>query len=65
MKVEAKQESAAISSSGELFLWGSGVFGTYKTPQKILTISNPVCDVSLGSSLGTALDNKGLLWTWG
>jgi len=28
-KVSAGSHSAALSSAGELFLWGSGVFGTY------------------------------------
>jgi X-linked retinitis pigmentosa GTPase regulator len=54
-----------VTSNGELYLWGTGIFGVYRTPQKILTISNKVQSVSLGASLGAAIDEKGLLWTWG
>lgn len=32
VKVAANCHSAAITSNGELFLWGSGVFGEYRTP---------------------------------
>lgn len=39
--------------------------GFFKQPQQILTISNPVVSVHLGESLGTCLDTKGLVWTWG
>lgn len=40
VKVVASSHSAAITNLGELFLWGTGVFGEYKIPSKILTISN-------------------------
>lgn len=66
IKVDAKANSAAITATGELYLWGMGVFGSYKTPYKVVSISNPVQDVCLGTStLGSAIDAKGLLWTWG
>ncbi|CDW87912.1 UNKNOWN [Stylonychia lemnae] len=64
-EIQARSHSAAISNQGELFLWGLGVFGQYRTPQKILTISNPVKNISLGGTVGSAVDVKGLLWTWG
>lgn len=55
-----------MTATGELFLWGVGVFGTFKVPQKVISVSNPIVDVCLGgSSLGAALDSKGMLWTWG
>ena len=32
----------------------------------MVSISNPVVDICLGTSnLGSAIDSKGLLWTWG
>ena len=64
-KIEAGHQSACINSEGELFLWGRGVFGEYPYPQKILTISNRVCDVSLGNTIGIAIDDKGIAWSWG
>ena len=30
-----------------------------------MTISNPVATVSLGKTMGTAIDDKGLVWSWG
>jgi alpha-tubulin suppressor-like RCC1 family protein len=30
-----------------------------------LTISNKVADISLGGTLGVAVDSKGLVWSWG
>jgi X-linked retinitis pigmentosa GTPase regulator len=66
VKVDAKANSAAITATGELYLWGMGVFGSFKTPYKVASISNPVIDICLGTSnLGSAIDSKGLLWTWG
>jgi X-linked retinitis pigmentosa GTPase regulator len=65
-KVQAKTHSAAVTATGELYLWGVGVFGSFKTPQKVLSISNSVVDVCLGgATLGAAIDVKGMLWTWG
>jgi X-linked retinitis pigmentosa GTPase regulator len=64
--VDAKANSAAVAATGELYLWGMGVYGNYKTPFRVASISNPVADVRLGTSnLGSAIDTKGLLWTWG
>jgi X-linked retinitis pigmentosa GTPase regulator len=31
-KIDASHHSAAVTINGELFLWGTGVFGQYKTP---------------------------------
>ena len=66
IKIEAKSSSAVVTDKGELFLWGVGVFGSFKVPQKVVTISNPIADVCLGgTTLGAAIDVKGHLWTWG
>jgi X-linked retinitis pigmentosa GTPase regulator len=31
----------------------------------VLTIANPVVNVSVGRSVSAALDDSGLLWAWG
>lgn len=55
-----------MTATGELYLWGMGVFGTFKAPQKAALIQTPVAEVCLGGgTLGAAIDEKGLLWTWG
>ena len=33
-KISCGHHSAALSSNGELFIWGTGVFGEYLTPLK-------------------------------
>lgn len=56
VRVEASFNSAAIDSQGHLFMWGRGIWGESPFPQSILTISNPVIDVSLGRDVGIAVD---------
>jgi X-linked retinitis pigmentosa GTPase regulator len=65
VKVEANYNSACISAEGELFMWGKGSFGEFGFPQKIMTISGKVKDVSLGLTVGVATDEQGIAWTWG
>ena len=65
IQIAANMHSGAINEFGELFLWGSGVFGTYQQPQKILIISNKVQDLKMGHSFGVAVDAKGIAWAWG
>lgn len=55
--VEASYNSAAIDSQGHLYLWGRGIWGESAFPQSIMTISNPVIDVSLGRDVGLAVDD--------
>jgi len=31
----------------------------------VITISNKVVDVALGKTVSTAVDDKGLVWSWG
>jgi X-linked retinitis pigmentosa GTPase regulator len=58
--------SASISSdSGDLYLWGSGVFGEFLTPHRVKTISNRVVGISLGNQFGAAINSEGLVYTWG
>lgn len=38
-KIDAKSYSAAVTANGDLYLWGQGVFGTYKNPHKVSHIS--------------------------
>lgn len=48
-----------------MYLWGRGVWGETAYPQPMLTISNPVVDVTLGLEVSVAIDNQGLAWSWG
>ncbi len=65
VKVACGHHSAAVSEYGELYLWGSGVFGEFLTPQLMREITGRVTDVDVGGSFGAAIDSQNCLWTWG
>ncbi|OMJ68419.1 hypothetical protein SteCoe_34128 [Stentor coeruleus] len=63
IKISCCSHSAAISDKGQLFVWGTGVFGEYLLPTKF---SIPVCkDVVIGGSYGLAVDISGNVHAWG
>lgn len=64
VQIAAGTQSAAVTRDARLYLWGSGVFGEYLTPQR-LKGALEAQTVSLGSGFGAALDAQGHIWTWG
>ena len=62
--IAAGTQSAAVTRDFRLYLWGSGVFGEYLTPQR-LKCAVEAQTVSLGSGFGAVLDSLGHVWTWG
>ena len=65
VQVDAGLSSACVTDQGELYFWGRGIWGESPYPQKIMTISNPVVEMSLGHDMGVAVDDQGLAWSWG
>lgn len=64
--IAAGSFSAAIShDSGDLYVWGSGVFGEFLTPHRVKTIQGITVDVSIGNHFGVAVNKDGLVYTWG
>lgn len=63
-KVSCGHHTAAISVDGELYLWGTGVFGEVLSPKKV-TVEGRLKDVAVGGCVGLALGQNGKLWTWG
>ena len=61
--ISCNHHAAAIGARGELYFWGTGVFGTYFEPKVV--IEADVMEVSVGGSFGVARDKDGLLWVWG
>ena len=53
-------QSAAITPSGELYVWQQN-----EKAMNFQTITSSVIEVSLGRSISVALDSSGMLWTWG
>ena len=52
-----------MNTQGQLFFWGTGVFGSFYEPKLIL--DSDIADVSVGGCFGAAVDRDGLVWTWG
>jgi len=67
VKVVAGKHSAAVTDKGEVFIWGTGIFGEYLSPIPFgkEIFAGPIKDVSIGGSFGAAIDYKGALYTWG
>ncbi len=63
VKISCNHHSAAIGEKGELFFWGTGVFGTFYEPKMV--VDSDIVDVSIGGSFGVAQDRSGILWSWG
>lgn len=62
-QIACNHHSAAIGQRGELYFWGTGVFGTFFDPR--IVVDSDITEVSIGGSFGIAKDKDGLLWAWG
>lgn len=63
VSVASGHHSAAITSSGALYFWGTGVFGSFYEPK--LVVDSDIVALSIGGCFGAAVDRDGLIWTWG
>ena len=64
--IAAGSFSAAIShDSGDLFIWGSGIFGEFLTPHRVKTIKGAVVMVGIGNHYGVGLNSEGQIYSWG
>lgn len=59
--------SAAVTEDGDLYVWGTGVFGEYLTPQRFSALDQEqqFKFVSIGGTFGAAVSHDGSVWTWG
>jgi X-linked retinitis pigmentosa GTPase regulator len=64
-KVAAGSFSASLSEVGDLYIWGSGVFGEFLTPHRVKTISGSTVDMCIGYHFGIALNREGQVYSWG
>lgn len=63
VKVACGSHSAGISDKGQLYVWGTGVFGEYLQPTR-MAVSH--CkDLGIGGSYGIAVDTSGNVYAWG
>ena len=65
VKVACGHHSAALTDSGEIYLWGTGVFGEFCSPTRISQSGARYKDIDVGSFFGAATEETGLIWTWG
>ncbi|KAM3130371.1 hypothetical protein pb186bvf_017574 [Paramecium bursaria] len=63
-KIEASNFSAAITTQGELFIWGSGIFGEFDIPHQ-MDLETQIQKVKLGEGFGVILDINGQVHTFG
>lgn len=64
VRVAAGQHSAAVTSAGDLYVWGTGVFGELLAPTK-MNCSGKFADIDVANGFGIAIDRNGMLWGWG
>ena len=62
--IAAHTQSAAVTRDNRLYIWGSGVFGEYLSPQRVKSAVEAE-SITLGSGFLAVLDVRGHLWTWG
>ena len=63
VQIASGHHSAALSKSGHLYFWGTGVFGVYPVPH--LAAELDLVSISVGGCFGAGVDRDGLIWTWG
>lgn len=64
--IAAGSFSASVSKdTGSLYLWGTGTFGSFKTPHRVKKIEGRVQQVSIGESFGIVMTEDKDLYTWG
>ena len=65
-KIASGHHSAAISERGDLFIWGTGVFGEYVYPRNISSYFKAgVQEVAIGGNFGIAVDASFTIYAWG
>ena len=57
--------SAAISQSGDLYIWGTGPVGDYSAPYRVSGIPGKAMKCSISKSHFCLMDNTGMAWVWG
>ena len=66
IKISAGNYSGALNKKGELFVWGSGVFGEFLHPRKLDFLENTeILDFLIGGFSGFAIDKNNYGWAWG
>ncbi|EAR89718.1 regulator of chromosome condensation (RCC1) protein (macronuclear) [Tetrahymena thermophila SB210] len=57
--------SAALSSEGYLYLWGTGFFGQFDRPTRCEFAPKDLLDICIGNQFICLLDGEGKVYSWG
>lgn len=63
-QLSAWQFSAAITHQNHLFVWGTGIFGEYLTPQ-LMAFDQTFNSIRVGGTFSVLLDKDGRTYVWG
>ena len=58
-QISAGGHSAAISSTGELYIWGSGSFGEFLNPHRVKSLNGKAVMMDLGHGFGCVVAEGG------
>ena len=65
VKIACGHHSAALTDKGEIFIWGTGIFGEHLSPIQFTQSNVFFRDIEIGGFFGAAIDDNKLVWTWG
>jgi len=65
IKICAGTISGCISNTGNVYVWGTGVFGEYLLPTQIRGFGNPIIDFGIGGCFGVFVDTEQKIYSWG
>jgi len=65
IKVDAGNISGCLTDEGQVYVWGTGVFGELLFPTLLTRFINPIKDFSIGGCSGVFVDSENVVYTWG
>ena len=65
-KLACFNQCLALTSDGKFYFWGSSSNSPpVYIPQLVNSIPNKITDVSVGRTMGSVVDQKGIIWVFG
>jgi len=54
-----------VTTTGDVYFWGKGVFGELRSPQEIDCFDDAISHIAIGDSFGIVIDEKGHAYSYG
>jgi len=68
-KLACFNQCLALTSDGKFYFWGASLSASNSPavyiPQLVTSIPNKITDVSVGHTMGSVIDHKGIIWVFG